>query len=320
MTDDKNNGNGPREPEIDESSEALTAPPVSSLDAITRGEISSQVATAKRYPRSLKKSIATATDMATLDQETAESCFYRLERKAKDGEKVVIEGPSIRLAEIFGIAWGNLRFGSRVIDEQERFVVVQGYAADLENNIAAAVEVARRIAGRRGRYSDDMIQTTIAAAQSIAVRNAILRVVPRTYVDHVLEKAKQVAVGDIKELAKVRQKVIERLAKLGVAKDRVFAKLGVASIEEVGRDHVEALIGFGTAIKEGTAKAEELFPPIVVEKEPAAAEEKPASSASVAAHVAQQAAAEPEPLSTPSTPGPQETATGELLGPDGRPL
>ena len=62
------------EPEIIErESEVQTA-----LTQITKGEVDQQVSTAKRYPRDLAKFKRDAESMATLDQETAEACFYVL--------------------------------------------------------------------------------------------------------------------------------------------------------------------------------------------------------------------------------------------------
>lgn len=54
------------------------------LEQITRGEIDMQIATAKKYPRSISKFKAKALEMATLDEETAESCFYNLPREGKE--------------------------------------------------------------------------------------------------------------------------------------------------------------------------------------------------------------------------------------------
>ena len=62
-----------------------------------------QVQTARAFPRSIKSAMQEARSMATLDRETAGSCFYKIPRAGK-----MIEGPSIRLAEIMASAWGNL--------------------------------------------------------------------------------------------------------------------------------------------------------------------------------------------------------------------
>ena len=44
----------------------------------------------------------------------------------KDGK--TIEGPSVRFAEMVANAWGNIRWGGRVIEANDRYVVAQGFA------------------------------------------------------------------------------------------------------------------------------------------------------------------------------------------------
>lgn len=234
--------------------------PVTALEAITKSEIDSAISTAKRYPRSILKFKNEALAMATLDEETASSCFYVLKRKSGDGEGKSIEGPSIRLAEIIGSAWGNLRYGARIVETGDRFVIAQGVCHDLEKNITANVEVRRRITGRDGRrYSDDMIGVTCNAACSIALRNAIFKVVPMAYAKDIYEKAKHVAVGDTQTLAKRRQEMVAHFAKSGVSLDRVLAVVEKPSLEDVGLDDLATLKGIATAIKDGEQTIDEAF-------------------------------------------------------------
>src|SRR5689334_11587126 len=82
----------------------------SAMEAIQRAEIDVQIATAKRYPRQLSLVKSHMMSFATLDQETAEACFYNLPRGGKN-----IQGPSVRLAEIAVSCYGNLRAGSRIL-------------------------------------------------------------------------------------------------------------------------------------------------------------------------------------------------------------
>jgi hypothetical protein len=84
--------------------------------------------------------------------------------------------------------------------------------------------------------------------------------VPRAYVDQIYNRARMVAVGDAKSLANRRGEVLDRLQKLGVSADRVFAKLEVKGIEDIGLEHLEVLIGFGTAIKSGEMELDAAFP------------------------------------------------------------
>jgi len=111
---------------------------------ITRAETDIQIMTAKKYPRNIKKFRQDAMSMATQDAETAASCFYKLKRGHGEDTKI-IEGPSVRLAEIVANAWGNMRYGARIVNEGEKEVTAQGVAHDLEKNVASTIEVARRI-------------------------------------------------------------------------------------------------------------------------------------------------------------------------------
>jgi hypothetical protein len=99
------------------------------LELIQRAEIDMQIATAKRYPRDLSKVKKRMLDFATLDEETAESCFYTLPRDGK-----TIQGPSVRLAEIAVACYQNIRVASRVIANDGRVITAQAACLDLENN------------------------------------------------------------------------------------------------------------------------------------------------------------------------------------------
>ena len=224
--------------------------------AMVRHEVEAQLDAAHRYPRSMTRFLHRATSMATISEEVAESCIYSLPRGGK-----MITGPSVRLAEICASAYGNLQVAARVVDAEEREVVAQGACWDMETNLRCTVEVRRRITNRHGkRYDDDMITITGNAAASIALRNAIFRVVPRAYVDTVYNKARAVAVGNAKTLASKRDQVLARLGALGVTPDRVFARLECTGPDDIGLAHMETLIGLGTAIKDGSMTIEDAFP------------------------------------------------------------
>lgn len=232
----------------------------SALSVITQSEIDTQISTAKKYPRSIAKFRQDALSMATQDTQIAGSCFYKLKRKSKDGADSIIEGPSVRLAEIVASAWGNLRYGARIIDENAKTIVAQGCAYDLEKNIATTIEVSRRITTSKGfRYSDDMIQVTKNAGCAIALRNAIFKVVPFTYAKYIYEQAKKTAVGDVKTLNERRQNMIEAFGKMGVSLEQILQNLNKPSKEDIGLSEIEDLLGVFTAIKDGDTTIDEQF-------------------------------------------------------------
>ena len=97
------------------------------VDAVERANVDSQVATAKQYPRSIKRSIDNSIVMATMDAETAQSCGYALPRGGKP-----ITGPSVHLAKIIVSNWGNMRTESKVVQITDKQIISRGTALDLE--------------------------------------------------------------------------------------------------------------------------------------------------------------------------------------------
>jgi hypothetical protein len=235
--------------------EVSAGPDLSALQAMTRADIDQQIATAHAYPRSIKRFIDEATDMATLNEEIAAGCIYALPRDGK-----TIEGPSARLAEIAASAWGNCRAGARVIGEDGDFVTAQGVFHDLEKNVAIAFEVRRRIVDKHGRrFKADMIAVTGNAAASIALRNAVFKGIPKSFWNEVYNATRKVVVGDSKTLANRRADAVAYLQKFGATEAQVLAKLGRAGIQDITGDDLVTLRGLVTALKEGDTTVEETF-------------------------------------------------------------
>ncbi len=236
---------------------------------INRSEIEQQVSTAHKFPRSLKKFQDRALQMVTLTEDVAGDCIYSLPRGGK-----TIEGPSARFAEIIVSAYGNSRSGARTVAIDDKFVTAQGVCHDLENNVSITFEVSRRITDRNGnRFNDDMIQTTANAASSIALRNAILKVVPKAFWSPLYEAAKRTAIGDFQTLSSRRDKALATLQHYGIVPATIFAKLGVAGLEDISLQDLATLRGLVTAIKEGDVTPEQAF--AISDEEGAAKREMP---------------------------------------------
>ena len=241
---------------------------------LNKSEIDMQVATAHKYPRSIKRFRDESLQMVTLNESVAESCIYALPRSGK-----TIEGPSARFAEVVASAWGNCRAGARVVNDSGDFITAQGVFHDLERNVAITYEVQRRITDKNGkRFNADMIGVTGNAASSIALRNAILKGVPKAFWDDMYQAARATVMGDFKTLANRRADALKAFVALGVSQEQVFAKLEVGGVEDIGLEHLVVLRGLITAIKDGDTTPEQAF---AVENgdaqtKPAAAKEKPA--------------------------------------------
>ncbi len=230
------------------------------LASIERAQVDVQIATARKYPRTLSKVKERMLSFATLDEETASSCFFTLPAR-RGGDDKPIQGPSIRMAEIALASYQHIKAGSRIINDDGKFLTAQAVVHDLENNVAVSIEVRRRVTGKSGnRFSDDMIAVTGNAACSIALRNAVFRVVPRALITPVYEAAKRVAVGDVKSLTSKRAQIIGRLKQMGAKDANILAAVGADKIEDIDLAKLEVLIGLGTAIKDGETTLETAFP------------------------------------------------------------
>lgn len=227
---------------------------------IVRAEIDMQISTAKAYPRDVTKFVEKAIQLATLDEETAESCIYCLSRKNRNGEISEIKGSSIRLAEIAAACWGNIHALSRVVENDGKAITAEGVAWDLESNVRMGSQVKRSIMTSTGKtYGADMQAVTGNAACAIALRNAIFKVVPKALVDRVYDAAVRFAVGDQKTINARRKHLFDRFAKLGIQQEKIFTYFNKSKLEEFTPQDLESLIGIGTAIKQGDLAIDNAF-------------------------------------------------------------
>ena len=263
-----------------------------------KSEIEAMVDTAHKYPRSIKTFEADAMTMATIDQDTAQSMFYSVPRSGKH-----IVGPSVRLAEIMATAWGNLRFGARIVSIDNEFVTAQGFCFDLQKNTGATEEVKRRITNKKGeRFNEDMIQVTCNAACSLARRNAIIRVIPRVYVDKVFAAARDVAIGKGESMDSRRSRAMEGLKKFGLTEERILATINKPSAKDMDVDDLAALYALSQAVKSGDKTLEEAFPePVTNDVEPVKPSPKGAA-AKTKAKLGIKDEPAPEPTQAPTIP------------------
>lgn len=230
-----------------------------SLDRTERANIDIQVSTAKQYPRSISRCTSNVVALATIDRETALSCGYALPRAGKP-----ITGPSVHLAKIIAQTYGNLRAEAKVVEITDRQVVSRGTAWDLENNFAVAFEVRRSIMGKNGRFSDDMITMTGNAANSIAFRNAIFGVVPKSITEKAYKAAQHFITGDLSDeekLIKRRSEAIKHFEAYAITEEEVVKLCGKHTVNQIGSDEIALLLGFAQALHDGDTTVNELMAP-----------------------------------------------------------
>jgi hypothetical protein len=252
------------EPDIIEGGAVEAPMDNSTLMALTRAEIDQSIMTARAFPRDVAAFVNEVKSLACLDEETAKSMFYTLPRAGKP-----ITGPSARLAEIAASCWGNIRYGARVVEVGSDYVAAQGKCHDLQKNVLSELEVRRRITNAKGdRYNADMIGVTGQAACSIALRNAVFKVIPQAFVKGALDRARLVAGGDAKSLEVNRKAVLDLFTKKGVRPEQIFSFLGIRNAAEMTLEHIGTMNGVVTALKDGAAKLAEFFPDATAAPQP----------------------------------------------------
>lgn len=248
---------------------------------IARVELDQAISTAKAYPRSLTRVRDNIDALVMLDDETAAECVYALPRGGKP-----IKGPSVRFAEIVASQFGNCKVGSRVVDVNrfEKYVEAEGVFMDLEAGMTRTARTRRRIVDKHGKiFNDDMIVVTGNAACSIALREAVLKGVPKALWRRAYEAAERVIAGDVKTLSVRRGDAIKAFAAFGITPDQIFSTLEVDGLDDINLEEIGTLTAMFRAIKAGEQTVEDFFP---AKTDPAKAKEAAKGTAAKLADIA----------------------------------
>lgn len=223
--------------------------------ALAAAVLDKRIMTARQFPRSIARFKSEATQLLQQDVETARSAEYS---KPVGGGSV--RGPSVRLTEIAALCWGNVEveIGEPVVSD--RSVTVQAFAWDLERNIRMpGIATMSILKGDSTRYQPHMVETTVIATAAKARRNAVLSVIPRAYVNDLLEAAREVANKHQKPIEQARLDMLDYFARTyRVESQQVFAYLDVTGVDDIKIEHIEELRAVVAALKEGES-VEEFF-------------------------------------------------------------
>ena len=236
------------------------------FQAQEKATIDSLIATAKEYPRDLKRVRDNSIAIVCMSPETAQSCRYA---KPVGGKNVV--GASVHLARIVAQQYGNIRVQQRIKCIDNKTIVAEAVCLDAETNYAVSVEARRSIVDKFGnRYKDSMIETTSMAILAIAERNAILKIIPKSIIDSVYNEAFKCANGDLSDKAKLiiaRDKALDFFKEeYGASEKQVVELLGLKTKDAIKPEHIADLRGYMQSLKDKEVSPDDLFKPEVDEK------------------------------------------------------
>ncbi|KKN63528.1 hypothetical protein LCGC14_0501180 [marine sediment metagenome] len=247
-------------------------------------QVERDIVQARQYPRDLAGVRKGVMEIATVDKETAENCFYSLPRRKKNEkgkyEIVAIEGETVRLAEIVISQWGHISSKKSIIniDKLQGIVTAMAEVKDLQTGNRYTITESKSILYKEGGlYPHDQIILTGKSAASIAWRNAVFMAIPKAFFATILKRVKAVATGAIagiddhefqeRTLAERSDMAVKYFTALGVPVERIWGALNIKSQNEMKEVELEHLTGIKTGLKEGEFKLDTAFPPTAKEKQ-----------------------------------------------------
>lgn len=232
---------------------------------------------ATRHPRSLQLALDKTKEEIAIVPELAKRCYYSIPFNDRESDsKKMVEGPSIKLANIVARHFKNCIVSGRIVEEDATRVKVEGLCYDLENNVlrTAPISVSKtyKPKGQKGGVSffpTDQLNRQVQAGISKGARNAVFNVVPVWLVDECFQYAKHLVLnppmpkGSAKPVKSVQERIVD--ARKLFKKDY---KVTDAEMDQYLMDHcgglddgsiLTHLVGLDTALQEGHAKADVVF-------------------------------------------------------------
>ena len=184
----------------DKSGELATA----GAAAAAQHEIQSAIIIARKFPRN-EEGCFQKLMKACSRVSFAEDATYSFPRgKKEDGTPNIVSGPSVNLAREAARVWGNIRFGLYIVHDDDETRLIRAWAWDVETNTKIEVEDDfKKLIQRKGQGwiipdERDLRELTNRRG-AIALRNAILQILPKDLIEDALFACSKSAESDAKE-------------------------------------------------------------------------------------------------------------------------
>ena len=180
---------------------------------------------------------------------------------ARGGSEV--SGLSIRAAEAMAMAWGNLDFGLRELEQKQGESTVEAYAWDLETNVRRAVTFRvphyRDTRQGRKRLEDSRdIYELVANQGARRVRACILAVLPRDIQEAVETQVADTMKATFEITPESLKAWLEAFGRLGVTEAMLEARIQ-RRFDSITPAQMMGLANIFNSIKDGVARVEDFF-------------------------------------------------------------
>lgn len=222
-------------------------------------EVKGQIFMARQFPRNVFQSEQRILD-ACKRQSLAKTAVYRYPRGG-----AMVEGPSIRLAEVLAQNWGNLAFGVKELEQREGESVALAYAWDLETNVRQekvfTVKHSKKAGGTIKKYDDPRdIYELVANNGARRLRSCILGIIPGDIVEQAVEECNKTLSGANK--GPLKDRIANALNafknQYKVTQAMIEDRFGYNADAFTEIDYVD-LIKIFNSLKDGMSKPEDWF-------------------------------------------------------------
>jgi len=225
-------------------------------------EVQAAVIVAQQCPRSVPAAIAEMEE-ACRQIELAEQAFFRFPRAGEN-----VEGPSVHLARELARCWGNVQYGVRELarDDAHGTSEMQAWAWDVQTNTRSSSDfiVPHKRDTKKGvKDLVDMrdIYENNANNGARRVREAIFTVLPVWFRARAEKLCREtIENGGGVPLAVRISDAARAFEKLRVTPERIAAKFGRTSVDQLNATDVAQLGVIYSSIKQGTVTVDDEFP------------------------------------------------------------
>lgn len=191
-------------------------------------------------------------------QSLAEVSVYQYARGGSD-----ITGLSIRAAEAMAMAWGNMDFGLRELEQKPGESTVEAFAWDLETNVRRSItfRVQHYRDTKRGRVKlEDSrdIYEMVANQGSRRVRACILAVIPRDIQEAVMAQVENTMRESFNITPEYLKKWLAAFEKFGVTKEQIEARIQ-RRLDTITPAQMTGLVNIYNSIKDGIGTVADFF-------------------------------------------------------------
>lgn len=220
-------------------------------------EIQAAVLMARSAPRNENQSYLNVLDTCKR-QSFAESALYAFPRGGQ-----MVEGVSIRMAEVLARCWGNCRVGITIQNQTKDKTEARAYAYDLQTNYMVDQDftVPHKRTTKRGVtiLSDERdIRELVASVGSRYLRGCILRLIPSDIVEESVEQVKRTLVTSDVPIKEQVKRMVVAFDEFGVKPEHIEKRLG-HNLDAVIPQEIVTLKSIYKSLKDGMANREDFF-------------------------------------------------------------